>query len=163
MRSKPKVIRDWNIAFLYWHWKFHFFVNLAMASLHLPQNVLRITKYTLNTIPNETRWYTKNCWLWWKMPMWVNPRGYVTWFVYTVKAFYLRYNNGNFHYCKTWWRQGVAVVTRAHLNSTKLKFSFCTVSNPTHSMSCHKFVMENFWQWSRLEIRLNTFRQSTIP
>ena len=46
-----------------------------------------------------------------------------------------------YHYCTT---------------STKLEPRFCAGSNPVHDMS-------DLWQWSRLEIRLNTYRRSTIP
>ena len=45
---------------------------------------------------------------------------------------------------------------------TKPELRFCAGSNP----ACGVLEMrddEDLWQWSRLEIRLNTFRWSTIP
>ena len=54
------------------------------------------------------------------------------------------------------------VITTAQLHSTKPELRFCTVSNPAHSM-LEIGNGEDLWQWSRLEIRLSTFHQSTIP
>ena len=57
---------------------------------------------------------------------------------------------------------GVVVITTAKLHSTKPELRFCADSNP----ACGVLAIcdgEDFWQCSRLEIRLNTFRQSTIP
>ena len=47
-------------------------------------------------------------------------------------------------------------------NSTKPELRFCTGSDPAHGVSVIRDG-EDLWQWSRLEIRLNTFRRSTIP
>ena len=57
---------------------------------------------------------------------------------------------------------GVVVITTAQLHSTKPEFRFCAGSNPARGVSeiCDG---EDLWQWSRLEIRLNAFRRSTIP
>ena len=57
------------------------------------------------------------------------------------------------------WHRGVVVITTAQLHSTKL---FCAGSNPARNVSEIRDD-EDLWQWSRLEIRLNTFRRSTIP
>ena len=57
---------------------------------------------------------------------------------------------------------GAVVITTAQLHSTKPELSFCTGSNPAHGMS-EIWDGEDLWQWSRLEIRLNAFCQSTIP
>ena len=56
----------------------------------------------------------------------------------------------------------VVVITTAQLHSTKPELRFCTGSNPAHSVS-EIGNGEDLWQWSRLEIKLNTFHQSTIP
>ena len=59
-------------------------------------------------------------------------------------------------------RRGVVVIATAQLHSTKAELKFCTGSNPARDVSeiCEG---EDLWQWSRLGIRLNTFRRSTIP
>ena len=57
------------------------------------------------------------------------------------------------------WHRGVVVITTAQLHSTK---PFCAGSNPARGVSEIRDD-EDLWQWSRLEIRLNTFRRSTIP
>ena len=62
----------------------------------------------------------------------------------------------------TSWYCGVVVTTSAQLHSTKAALRFCVGSNPTFSTS-EIGDGENLWQWSRLEIKLNVFRQSTIP
>ena len=56
----------------------------------------------------------------------------------------------------------VVVITTVQLHSTKPKTRFCTGSNPACSVSeiCNG---KDLWQWCRLKIRRNTFRQSTIP
>ena len=51
--------------------------------------------------------------------------------------------------------------TTAQLHSTKPELRFCAGSNPVCSMLETRDV-EDLWQWSRLEIRQNTFHQSTI-
>ena len=50
----------------------------------------------------------------------------------------------------------------AQLDSTKSELRFCAGSNPAHAVSEIRDG-EDLWQWSRLEIRLNAFRWSTIP
>ena len=61
------------------------------------------------------------------------------------------------------WGRGVVVITAAKLHSTKpeLRF-FCARSNPARVVSEIRDGMD-LRQTSRLEIRLNTFRRSTIP
>ena len=56
----------------------------------------------------------------------------------------------------------LVVITTAQLHSTKPKLRFCAGSNPARCMSEIRNG-EDLWQWSRLEIRLNTFCWSTIP
>ena len=67
-----------------------------------------------------------------------------------------------FHLCVRSSYGGVVVITTAQLHSTKTELRFCAGSNPAHGVSeiCDG---EDLWQWSRLEIRLNAFRRSTIP
>ena len=60
------------------------------------------------------------------------------------------------------WRRGEVVITTAQLHSTKPELRFCAGSNPARGVSEIRDG-EDLWQWSRLEIRLNTFRRSTIP
>ena len=54
------------------------------------------------------------------------------------------------------------VITTAQLYSTKPELRFCTGSNPARGVSEIRDG-EDLRQWSQLEIRLNVFRQSTIP
>ena len=56
----------------------------------------------------------------------------------------------------------VVVITNVQLHSTKLELRFCASSNPACDVSEIRDG-EDLWQWSRLEIRLNSFRRSTIP
>ena len=49
--------------------------------------------------------------------------------------------------------RGVVVITTAQLHSTKPELRFCAGSNPARGPG----------PWSRLEIRLNAIRRSTIP
>ena len=56
----------------------------------------------------------------------------------------------------------VVVITTAQLHATNSKLRFCAASNPNRGMSEIRGG-EDMWQWSRLEIRLNGFRRSTIP
>ena len=51
------------------------------------------------------------------------------------------------------WRRGVVIITTAQLH-------FCAGSNPARGVS---EIRDGEDQWSRLEIRLNAFRQWTIP
>ena len=60
------------------------------------------------------------------------------------------------------WRRGVVVITTAQLYSTKPVLRFCAGSNPARGVLEIRDG-EDLWQWSRLEIRLNAFRRSTIP
>ena len=60
------------------------------------------------------------------------------------------------------WRCGVVVITTAQLHSTKPELRFCAGSNPARGVSEIRDG-EDPWQWSRLEIKLNAFRRSTIP
>ena len=60
------------------------------------------------------------------------------------------------------WRCGVVVITASQLHSTKPKLRFCPVSSPSRGVLEIRDG-EDLWQWSRLEIRLNAFRRSTIP
>ena len=55
----------------------------------------------------------------------------------------------------------IQFITIAQLHSTNPELRFCVGSNPAHGMSEIR-DSENLWQWSRLEIRLNAFRRSTI-
>ena len=63
--------------------------------------------------------------------------------------------------CQLWLR-GVVVITTAQLHSTKPKLRFCAGSKPACGVSEIRDG-EDLWQWSRLEIRLDVFRRSTIP
>ena len=54
------------------------------------------------------------------------------------------------------------VITTAQLHSTKPELNFCAGSNPARSVSEIRDG-EDPLQLSRLEIRLNAFRRSTIP
>ena len=58
--------------------------------------------------------------------------------------------------------RGVVVTTIAQLHSTNPELRFCAGSNPAGGVSeiCDG---EDPWQWSRLEMRLNSFCWSTIP
>ena len=60
------------------------------------------------------------------------------------------------------WHRGVVVITTAQLPSAKPELKFCSGSNPALGMSEIRDG-EDLWQWSQLEIRINTFRWSTIP
>ena len=56
----------------------------------------------------------------------------------------------------------VVVITIAQLHSTKLQVRFSTGSNPARSIPEIRDG-EDLWQLPRLEIRLKSFRRSTIP
>ena len=62
----------------------------------------------------------------------------------------------NLHRCR-----GIYVINATQPYSIKPEPRFRAGSNPALRVSeiCD---VENLWQWSRLEIRLNAFRQSTI-
>ena len=53
------------------------------------------------------------------------------------------------------------VITTAQLHSTKPELRFCAGSNPARGVPEIRDG-EDLGQWSRLEIRLNAFRRSTI-
>ena len=53
------------------------------------------------------------------------------------------------------------VITTAQLHSTKPELRLCAGSNPAHG-GLEIRDGEDLLQWSRLEIRLNAFRRSTI-
>ena len=55
-----------------------------------------------------------------------------------------------------------AVITTTQLHSTKPELRFCVGSNPACGVS-EIHDGEDLWQWSRLDIKLNAFRRSTIP
>ena len=60
------------------------------------------------------------------------------------------------------WHRGVVVITTAQLHSTKPELRFCAGSNPARGVS-EIYDGEDLWQWSRLKIRPNVFRCSTLP
>ena len=60
------------------------------------------------------------------------------------------------------WRRGAVVIATAQLHSSKPKLRFCAGSNPARGVPGIRNG-EDLWQWSRLEIRPNTFRRLTIP
>ena len=66
------------------------------------------------------------------------------------------------HRCINLWCCGVVVIITAQFHSTKTELRLHAGSNPAHGMSQIRDG-EDLWQWSRLEIRLNAFYQSTIP
>ena len=71
------------------------------------------------------------------------------------------------HYCTAWITallkyRTTWIITAARLRSTKPGLRFSTGSNPACGVSAIRDG-EDIWQWSRLEIRLNAFRRSTIP
>ena len=75
-------------------------------------------------------------------------------FIYTVYLFsFIQFKHFSCH--------GVVVITTAQLHSTKSELRFWTGLSPASSVSeIHN--VEDLWQWSWLEIRLNAFRRSTI-
>ena len=56
----------------------------------------------------------------------------------------------------------ISIITTAQIHSTKSELRFCAGSNPARGVS-EISDGEDLWQWSRLEIMLNSFRRSTIP
>ena len=56
---------------------------------------------------------------------------------------------------------GPVVIATVQLHSTKPELRSCAGSNPARGVSEIRDG-EDLWQWSRLEIRLNAFRRSTI-
>ena len=79
----------------------------------------------------------------------------------SYKTYNFSYNNSYRTWYKTLWR-GVVVITTAQLPLTNPELKFCRCSNPAYDVSeiCDG---ENLLEWSQLEVRLNTFRQSAIP
>ena len=69
------------------------------------------------------------------------------------------YNVGLLYY--HFYKDGVVVITNAQLHSTKPELRFCANSNPARGVSEIRDG-EDLWEWSRLEIKLNIFRRSTI-
>ena len=63
------------------------------------------------------------------------------------------------HTSRDLWHRGAVVITTAQLHSAKPELRFCAGSNGVSEIRDG----EDLWQWSRLEIRLNAFRRSTIP
>ena len=59
-------------------------------------------------------------------------------------------------------RRGVVVITTAQLQSIKPELRFCSGSNHARGVSEIRDG-EDLWQWSRLKIRLDAFRWSTVP
>ena len=57
---------------------------------------------------------------------------------------------------------GVFFITTPQLHSSESGLRFCAGSNPARRVS-EIHDGEDLWQWSRMEIRLNAFRRSTIP
>ena len=58
--------------------------------------------------------------------------------------------------------RGVVVITTPQFYSTKPELKLCAGSN--HARVVMEINDDEYlWQWSRLEIRLNAFRRSTIP
>ena len=56
------------------------------------------------------------------------------------------------------WHRGVVVISTLQLHSTKPELKFYAVWNRARGVSEIRDD-EDLWQWSRLEIRLNTFRR----
>ena len=54
------------------------------------------------------------------------------------------------------WCHGVVVITTPQLHSSMAELRF-------QSQNVAHLTREDLWQWYPLEIRLNTFRRSTIP
>ena len=55
----------------------------------------------------------------------------------------------------------ITVITTSQLHLIKPELRFYTGSNPAYGVSeiCNG---DNLWQWSRLQIKFNVFRRSTI-
>ena len=69
------------------------------------------------------------------------------------------YHLQNYSFAKL--RRDVVVIATAQLHSSKPEFRFSARLNPAHGVLEIRDG-EDLWQWSRLEIRLNTFRRSTV-
>ena len=59
-------------------------------------------------------------------------------------------------------RRGILVIITPQIHSTRPELRFCIGLNPACGVSEIRNG-EDLWQFSRLEIRLNVFRRSTIP
>ena len=79
----------------------------------------------------------------------------------TWHPFCLNVDKAIFWSKKTLWRRGVVVISTAQLHSTKPELGFCAGANPACGVSEIRDG-EDIWKWSRLEIKLNNFRRSTI-
>ena len=66
------------------------------------------------------------------------------------------------HFMHNCYCRGVVVIAAAQLHPTKPELRFCAGSSPACGVSEIRDG-EHLWQWSQLEIRLNTFCQLTIP
>ena len=67
------------------------------------------------------------------------------------------------HSTSIFWSRGIVVITTAQLHSSKLELRFMSsFSNTTWDVSEIRSG-EDLCQWSWLEIRLSSFRLSTIP
>ena len=60
------------------------------------------------------------------------------------------------------WSSFLVVITTAQLQWGKPELRFWAASNPPRDVLGIQ-DNEDLWQWSRLKIRLNAFRRSTIP
>ena len=60
------------------------------------------------------------------------------------------------------WRRDIVIITTARLHATKSELRFYVGLHPARDVSEIRDG-EDLWQWSRLEIRINAFRRSTIP
>ena len=65
-------------------------------------------------------------------------------------------------FSRHYWYRGAVVITTAQILLSKPEHMFCAGSKPPRGVLEIRDG-EDLWQWSRLEIRLNTFHQSTIP
>ena len=61
-----------------------------------------------------------------------------------------------------YWRRGGVIITMQKIISTKPELRFCAGSNPARGVSEIRDG-KDIWQWSRVEIKPNAFRRSTIP
>ena len=65
-------------------------------------------------------------------------------------------------FSRHYWHREAVVITTAQNLLSKPEHTFCAGSNPLRGVLEIRDG-EDLWQWFRLEIRLNTFHQSTIP
>ena len=119
-------------------------------------NWKKYTKPSWNLIDNSLESKTKKKWFtdlrgYWNRALAWNGLKYPAWSILLM----------NFD-VPILWRHGVVVITTAQFHSTKPELRYCAGSNPARGVSeiCDG---EDLWQWSRLEIKLNALRRSTIP